>query len=260
MGVLTSRRRKRSRSRLAGTGEGVSYVPWYTVRDGGRIGHKIRPWGFVTGRTHQLLSNLELRVFIALDSDPDIIDIREQFPLSNIDETRWIANQLDVKHPAWRGEDIVMTTDFLITRRVGLSVKHEAIDVKPSTELKKYRVLNKLDIARHYWEARGIPWTIMTERDLDLVFEANINKTRPSRFLTAVNHIPEATFTGIRATLESKLVGDGISLTDAAKYTDAAFQVAEGTSLLVGLHLVATRVWKIDWSKPFSEDARFKSL
>lgn len=55
-----------------------------------------------------------------------------------------------------------MTTDFLITTHSG----YFARSIKPSEELKKRRVKEKLEIERRYWFKRGIDWKVVTENEL----------------------------------------------------------------------------------------------
>lgn len=58
-----------------------------------------------------MLSDLELAVFLSLEWESSVLDIREQFPLLPSD-TRQIAIDSGIKHPVIRGVDQVMSTDF----------------------------------------------------------------------------------------------------------------------------------------------------
>jgi hypothetical protein len=57
----------------------------------------------------------------------------------------------------------VVSTDLLINLSSG---KQLAIAVKPSSELAKPRVREKLKIEKSFWEARGVEWRIFTEREI----------------------------------------------------------------------------------------------
>ena len=74
-----------------GNGELASYKPWLTVRDLSSRGRSHRVYGHKTKRTHHLLSDLELAIFLILEWNPLIQDIREQFPL-RIEQTEEIAD------------------------------------------------------------------------------------------------------------------------------------------------------------------------
>ena len=70
-----------------GVGAGPNYTPWLTVQDVPSRGRSHRFEGRVTGRIHQLLSDLEYRALLIYDWSDAVSDIREQFPLDR-DDTR----------------------------------------------------------------------------------------------------------------------------------------------------------------------------
>lgn len=149
-----------------GVGVGRDYHPWLTVRDVSSLGLSTRARGWKTERVHHMLSNLELRYFYALEWSSLVTDIREQYPLPLADTQR-IAQELGVAypcHPSMR-TPVVMTTDFLITRRKARVFVDEARTVKPSRDLAKLRTLEKLEIERIYWIEQGIDWGIVTEHE-----------------------------------------------------------------------------------------------
>src|SRR5262249_28974844 len=130
-----------------GDGTGINYQPWLRVQDvpsKGRI-HRIK--GCVTGRVHHLLSDLEAKVFYAFDFSPSVLDIREQFPLLPLEDTLAIAEECGVSHPADPGtkHPVVMTTDLLVTSHHAGGRIHEARAIKYQSDLKKLRVLEKLE-------------------------------------------------------------------------------------------------------------------
>ncbi|MCC1496909.1 TnsA endonuclease N-terminal domain-containing protein [Alcanivorax sp. 1008] len=114
-----------------GFGSGKDYVPWLTVRDVSSKGRVHRVQGHLSQRTHHLLSDLELSTFLLLEWNPRVSDIREQFPL-NVDETRQIAEELGIRHPAVSGNTQVMSSDFLVDMQHSITgtVKKLAIQVK----------------------------------------------------------------------------------------------------------------------------------
>ena len=64
-----------------GDGELSSYKPWLTVRDLSSLGRSHRVYGHKTKRTHHLLSDLELAIFLILEWNLLIQEMQEQFPL-----------------------------------------------------------------------------------------------------------------------------------------------------------------------------------
>ena len=64
-----------------GQGSGANYKPWLRIHEVPSQGLSHRIYSFKTKRTHHLLSNLELGVFLTLDWMDHVQDIREQYPL-----------------------------------------------------------------------------------------------------------------------------------------------------------------------------------
>ena len=68
-----------------GSGRLSSYKPWLYVNEVPSKGRSQRVYSHLTGRIHHVLSDLEFAVFLLLDHNPAITDIREQFPLNRDD-------------------------------------------------------------------------------------------------------------------------------------------------------------------------------
>ena len=159
-----------------GQGEGTSYKPWLTIQDVPSQGltHRIKGW--TTGRVHHLFSNLERDAFYILDWSKQICDIREQYPLLPLEETKTIADELGVKHPTdpHTQHAIVMTSDFVVDVHVGAHSIQQARTVKPANQLDNPRVLEKLEIERRYWQTREMDWGIVTENEIPAIQSTNI--------------------------------------------------------------------------------------
>ena len=159
------------KARGYGSGRGSDYKPWLTVRSFGSRGMAHRVLGHKTGRIHHFHSNHELGCFLLLEWDDKVTDIREQFPLHPVSETQRIASQLGYRHPVqrwkwkgkWKQQPAVQTSDFRVTFSDKSPVPEMIISVKPSGELEKRRVLEKLEIERTYWERRSVEWQLVTE-------------------------------------------------------------------------------------------------
>jgi hypothetical protein len=158
-----------------GQGEGAEYKPWLTIRDVPSYGRSHRLLGISTGRIHHLLSDLQLGLFLVLDWQASTIDLREQFPL-DLDATLDIAKRIKIRHPRMprTGQPIVMTTNLVLDRRVEGGVVTQAFSVKSAEDLKKPRVLQKLEIEWSYWQERGISWGIVTQAELPRRLVGNI--------------------------------------------------------------------------------------
>ncbi|HEY5563625.1 MAG TPA: TnsA endonuclease N-terminal domain-containing protein [Clostridiaceae bacterium] len=159
-----------------GTGRGVDYTPWLKPHEFGSKGRVHRIIGWYIDRIYYFMSDLELYYFLLLQFDDNVTEIREQFPLDLID-TVLIANDLGFRHPPINskiGNEVVMTTDFVITIRCNNRLKDIVRTVKSSSDLKKRRVLEKLSIEKEYFRNKGLDWGIITEEQINKIKAKNI--------------------------------------------------------------------------------------
>ena len=155
-----------------GQGTASEYKPWIYIHDFSSNGIVSRVKGKTTGRIHHLLSSQELWYFYLLDWSEKTMDIREQFPLLELEEAIKIADSLGIHYPYDRksGFPYVLTSDFLIT------TEQETIarSVKLAKDLDNPRVCEKLEIERRYWKSRGIEWHLVTENQISRAKARNI--------------------------------------------------------------------------------------
>ena len=152
-----------------GTGELGDYKPFINARDFNSLGTcEIVP-DWITGRSVELLSQGEAMYWYTLRFNPDIVDIREQYPL-NPTETLEIADQLGIRHPKNRSH--IMTTDFLITYQDG---HMEAHSLKTSKKvLEKDRTCERLVLEKTYWEMHGIRYRLIFKDEVNEIYARNI--------------------------------------------------------------------------------------
>ena len=118
-----------------GSGKGRDYKPWLTVRDLPSQGRSHRVFGHKSQRTHHLFSDLELAIFLILEWQSDILEIREQFPLQR-DLTLELAEKHGISHPSVAGVPQYLSSDFLVnTSRP--DIPKFALQAKYSTEDRK---------------------------------------------------------------------------------------------------------------------------
>lgn len=161
-----------------GQGQGPDYKPFIYTRDVSSLGRSHRLPGSKTRRLHHLISDLELAIFLTLDRSPQVIDIREQFPM-RVEDTVRIAEVFGLPHGRYQGTPQVLTSDFVVdfedSRRPTV-----AIQAKYAADLQKPEVIERLELERRYWEEKGIPWVIVTEREVSKVATANIQWLYPA--------------------------------------------------------------------------------
>lgn len=161
-----------------GKGEGKDYKPWLTTQDVPSIGRRTRGTGWKTSRLHHTLSDHETIYLYLLDWADNVTDIREQFPLIDMEVAQNIASDMGVRYPTNNesGFPEGMTTDFFITIYENGQTKEIARTIKPAIKLDEKRVIEKFEIERRYWTAKGIDWGIVTEHEIPRTLINNLEK------------------------------------------------------------------------------------
>ena len=226
-----------------GQGTGADYKPWIYIHDFPSRGVSARIPGRTTGRIHHLLSRQEEYYFYILDTDPDVLDIREQFPL-RLTETMEIALRLNVKHP-WKGDfPFVMTTDFLITRADGLHAR----TIKRSEELDNPRIIEKFSIEQVYWAARSIDWKIVTEKQISRERALNCQWLYSGESSESFIPDPEARHEA-RSFLLSLVNEDHLLPADGIELFENAFCLPAGSAIALYKSLIITGAISPDMSR-----------
>jgi hypothetical protein len=224
-----------------GAGCGSSYKPWLTVRDVPSEGRSHRVFGHKSQRTHHLLSDLELAVFLLLEWHVDTVDIREQFPL-RLEDTKALASEAGIEHPSVQSVLQIMSSDFLVNTNDSLRPKF-ALQAKYAEALQNPRTIEKLEVERRYWLQKDVPWMLVTEQDIPKVVFQNINWLYPAkgdeldndtineRVAIYAHHFQQAP--------EKTII-------EVAKRLDVAYGLPEGQSLLEIRQLLARRCFLFD--------------
>lgn len=235
-----------------GQGSGANYKPWLTIQDVPSLGLATRILGWKTGRVHHLLSKLELADFYTQDWAKRVVDIREQYPLLPLSETRAIAEACGIRYPTVPGtkQPVVFTTDFVITVANGLERIHQARTVKYADDLSSQRTLEKLEIERRYWQARNISWGIVTEREIPHVLVRNVELIHNHRDISHRVPLGYDEIRDIAAVLTAEVLKGTGALRHIAIACDKRLGLELGTCLTIAYHLLATKQWEIDMNIP----------
>jgi TnsA endonuclease N terminal/TnsA endonuclease C terminal len=229
-----------------GSGHGSSYLPWITVRDVASIGRSHRIFGHKSRRTHHLLSDLELAIFLMLEWHNSTTDIREQFPLI-LDETLVLAKQAGIKHPGIHGINQTMSTDFLVNTQDSTIPKF-AIQAKYADDLQDARTLEKLELERRYWKSKSIPWFILTEMDIPKVVFENINWLYPAQRQA----IDEYVLIDRLDFYNKQFIGNqNQTIIELTRKLDNAYEMEAGECLLELRQLMAHRYFTFNIFIPF---------
>lgn len=236
-----------------GQGTGANYKPWIKVWDFSSSGDSYRISSQLTNRTHHFVSTIERDFFLLLEFAPDVIDVREQFPLPR-EDTQSIAASLGIKHPVYDNTTVpaVMTTDFVVTRQRNGKTWFEAYDCKPSSEASDARSIEKLEIQRRLFDSDGIAHRI--------VFDTKLPKARCANLFWIQNALfaegEVEPYPGYFAEHCQRLLHDiqnakpQLSLTEYCNQYDIRTSAHTGTGLRVARMLIKQRQLLTDLNQP----------
>ena len=232
-----------------GQGQGADYKPFIYTRDVSSLGRSHRLLGSKSRRLHHFLSDLELAIFLTLDWSPRVTDIREQFPMMVVDTVR-IAEEIGLAHGRYQGIPQVLTSDFL----VDFDDKQRptvAIQAKYSADLQKPEVIERLELERRYWLEKGIPWVIVTEREVPKEAIANIQWLYPAQSEDDISadeleHYRQLFLYEFRRDPDRRL-------TAIAQGLDVSGELEPGQALYWLRQLLARHCFLFDIGKPYRE-------
>jgi len=164
--------------RRRGVGSGASYVPWLKVRDVPSRGTSVVTCGVFSGRSHHLLSELEAIYFYLLERRADTTEIREQWPILDIDRTLELCARFGVRQRMRSGYPEPFTIDFLITERVEGRLVHRAASVKSPSDARDPDTRLRLAVEHAWCQDRGIPWTLVNTERFDKTMLENLRFLR----------------------------------------------------------------------------------
>ncbi|MGO2263490.1 TnsA endonuclease N-terminal domain-containing protein [Halomonas sp.] len=237
-----------------GKGSGKDYRPWLTVRDLSSKGRSHRVMGHLTGRTHHFFSDAELAAFLLLEWNPSVTDIREQFPL-RIEDTLSLAEEASIRHPEAGGFHQVMSSDLVVDLSMPTGPQRLAIQVKVSSDLMDPRTVEKLELERRYWKIKGIPWYLITEKQMPRTIMENLDLLYSAR---VHSESMEVLFQSMPVYANILAQNPNTRLPEIGMLVDQSYSLEPGTSLARLRALAALRALIFDisipWSKLISQD------
>lgn len=236
-----------------GQGSGKEYIPWVDTSSFPSVGRVSRVLGWKTGRIHHLLSDLQTRYFYMLEWEDAVIDIREHYPLLDIEDT--INEKTDLRFDLFTDKEsefpYVISTNFLITlkNKEGNNL-YIARTVKMATDLEKKRTLERLEIERRYWVAKNVDWGIITQKEIPNTFAKNIEWVHPSLYSYQERGFSQEDMVYMGNVLIERLVDNIHSIRKVTADFDKEFSCEAGTGLFVFKFLVASKQINVNMMNP----------
>lgn len=243
------RKRKSDKKKIKekrGEGRGKNYVPFDHAIDFASLGGHKRIAGTKINRTFHCFSDLEKHFLFLFEFADNVIDIREQYPLKPLAETKEIAKSLNIKHPSdEKGNPVIMRTDFRLSFKKGNDI---VFTVKPSSNLTP-RVIEKFEIDRDFQSKRNLSWYILTEKELNPIVLRNIIRIRESYFYNS-SHLED-----FKKQIKKIFIGSTGSknqISEIIRQTCSEIRITYGEGRKLFDHLLARKFFTFNLTKPFS--------
>jgi hypothetical protein len=140
-----------------GIGEGPTYLGWLGLRENPKKADIEVPFGLKTHRQHYLRTGVGAGYFYILERQRDVDDIREQFPILDIDSTLRICAKLKLNHKYKNFDPEPFTIDFMVTRG-GDSKSYHARSLEPARGPLSAASQDTFLVLHHWCQERGIDW------------------------------------------------------------------------------------------------------
>ena len=234
-----------------GKGSGKNYKPWITIQDFPSKGRVSRSPGWKSDRIHHFMSDLELRLFYLFEWSDKVRDIREQYPLLDLDLAFSIAEEMGIKYPIDSNTQTpyILTTDFMLTIKQNGKLVQIARTVKPAKKLEGKRVLEKLALEKSYWNRQNIDWAIVTEQEISKVFTDNVKWVHSAYKWELTEEADRESCGYISNILKDRLINQKNKISTIAQALDREMGIASGASLSLFKHLVAKKEIIVDMSR-----------
>lgn len=245
-----------------GKGEGKDYKPWLKIHDFPSMGRSSRILGWKSKRIHQLFSDIETRFFYLMEWEDNIVDIRECFPLLDLEEE--LADRCDLRLDIFQdkesGEPYVLTTSFLITLNENGKLKYAARSVKLSSELNKKVSIEKYEILRRYWKSKGIDWGIVTQKEIPKVRAKNIEWIHSSLHSSEQRGFVNMEIFELEELLIDSIFKSNQAIRSIMSRFDKDYNLESGSALFLFKHMIAIKKVIVDMDKDIDVNANGKDI
>ena len=247
-----------------GQGKKENYKPWLTVQDFASDGRVSRCFSWKTERLHEFMSDNELRYFYLMLWADNVIDIREQYPILDRNTAMKISEEKNIKYPVdvKSKTPLILTTDFMLTVLKDGKEINVARTIKPWKDLDKKRVIEKLEVERAYYEANGVDWGIVTEKEIPKIFALNVKWAYSAHKLEATSEVSVEVLKKYSNLLKDNLYKyEDEIIEELLTRMDKELNLEDGTFLYLFKHLISTKqIQVIDMNKKINIASLVKNI
>ena len=148
-------------NRGQGVGKGIEYRSWLKIREVPSKGSSAAVMGILVRRRFELLSQLETIFFFLTERRPDVVDIRENWPILDLARTVELCAKLGVRHSSKGLYPFPFTIDFLITEKAVGGLRHVGASIKTPRDARNQLVCKRLNIEYQWCRENGIDWALI---------------------------------------------------------------------------------------------------
>ena len=142
-------------------------------------GRATRIYSYKTKKINHLQSDNQLRTFLILEWNDSVKDIKENVELIDLEATIYNVENLRLDKFSDKEANLYkLHTNFLLTIVRNKEEEQVAVSVKSLSELQRKTVIEKMEIERRYWKAKGVSFYVVTEKEIDKQFVENIKWAR----------------------------------------------------------------------------------
>ena len=153
--------------RKLGLGRLSTYRPWLGLRDKPGKGTVGVPKGLVTGRTHQFRTLAARTYGLLLERREEVVDIRELFPIFDIERTLKICGQWGYEH-TYEGVNVEpFLIDFVITVRQGDQCIDVARSLMPSSGKLGRKLAESFRVQHEWCQQMSVSWGRVDSKGLN---------------------------------------------------------------------------------------------
>jgi len=135
-----------------------------------------------------------------------------------------------------------------------------ARSIKYASELSKKSTIEKLEIERRYWKARGIDWGIVTNKDINDVRARNIEWVHSAMNSDDCNGLSKAEFDDLFDGILYRFIDNKQSIKNIIAGFEKDYSLDVGMGLLLFKRLVAEKRIVLDMDKPINLSQTGKSV
>ncbi|MGF6605798.1 hypothetical protein OKW45_000698 [Paraburkholderia sp. WSM4175] len=150
-----------------GVGSLAAYNAWRNINNSGVKGTASCVKGIRVGRRYEILDERARTYFFLLERIQEITDIREAWPILDINGTLQLCSKFRVNHPQHDIFPEPICVDFLISERGPEGLKFRAVALVRNPARMTVRDQRLKQVAQQWCNDRGIDWSLVETSALD---------------------------------------------------------------------------------------------